>query len=260
MKKLIPQFLVALTLFFALWYGLSMLPWVKWFKAEDFATKRKKELSEIFLKLHRLEKKEIHDAKAIAIITGVRDRLCFANNIDTTDIHLHIFNDLEVNAFAIPGGHIVINSALIAYCDNPDMLTGVIAHEIGHIENGHLSKRFAKEIGLSVVMMFGGEHLGVFKELIRTMSSSKFDRGQESEADASAVRYMQKANVNPKPLGKFFSKMAASHGDLPEVFEWAGTHPDAKERAAKISVVKSAANYTPATDSSSWQYLTNLVN
>lgn len=255
MKKLLLQFIVSFALVVGLWYGLSLLPWVKWFNAEEFSAKRKKELSEVFLKLHRLEKREVYNDSATLVLNNVRDRLCIANRIDTSDIHLHIFRDYDVNAYAIPGGHIIVNSGIVQYCDNPDMLAGVIAHEIGHIEKGHFSKRFYKEMGLSLVMMIGGEHLGIFKELIRSFSSSKFDRTQESEADAAAVEYMRHAHINIVPLADFFDKMSQTHGDADEVLEWVSTHPNSKSRAKQIRKETGNTSFTPSLTDTEWNSL-----
>ncbi|MBS1773854.1 MAG: M48 family metallopeptidase [Bacteroidetes bacterium] len=258
MKKIFTQFIVSFALVSGLWFGLSMLPWVKWFKADEFSTKRKKELSEVFLKLHRLEKHELYNDSAMVIMNTVRDRLCIANHIDTTDIHLHIFRDYEVNAYAIPGGHIIVNSALVRYCDNPDMLAGVISHEIGHIEKGHFSKRFFKEVGLSIVMMFGGEHLGIFKELVRSFSSNKFDRSQECEADDAAIQYMQHTHINTKPLADFFDKMSQTHGDMDGMLEWASTHPNSKSRAKRIRESNRCLNDIPTLNDTEWKILKNV--
>lgn len=227
---------------------------------DQFVEKQQKQVSELFLKLHRLEKNEMNDPRSLQIICDLKNRLCTANKIDTADIQIHLFKDMEVNAFAIPGGHIVVNSALITYCDNPDMLAGVVAHEIGHIERGHIAKRFAREIGLSMVMMIGGDNLGLIKEIIHRLTSGKFDRGQESDADAAAVAYVQNAGIDPKPLARFFTKMSQLNGSMSGALEWVSTHPDSKERAKKIMQGKYSGAYTPAIDSINWAYIVHECN
>ncbi|MFN4249140.1 MAG: M48 family metallopeptidase [Flavipsychrobacter sp.] len=260
MNKILFKGAISVITFVALWYGLSMMPWAKWLKMDEFVQKRQKQVSELFLKLHRLEKNEMNDARSVQIIQDLKNRLCLANNIDTAEIQIHLFKDLEVNAFAIPGGHIIVNSALVTYCDSADMLAGVVAHEIGHIERGHIAKRFAREIGLSMVMMIGGDNLGLIKEIIHRLTSGKFDRGQESDADAVAVVYVQKAGIDPLPLAGFFNKMAELNGSMSDAMEWISTHPDSKERAKKILSGKYTGTYTPAIDSSDWRYLVEECN
>lgn len=260
MKKIFFQGSISVFTFLALWYGLSMMPWVKWLKMDQFVEKRQKQVSELFLQLHRLEKNEMNDARSRQIIRDLKNRICAANNIDTASIQIHLFKDLEMNAFAIPGGHIIVNSSLVAYCDNADMLAGVVAHEIGHLEKGHIAKRFAREIGISMIMMIGGDNLGLIKEIIHRLTSGKFDRGQESDADDAAVTYVQKAGINPKPLGGFFTKMAELNGSMSGALEWVSTHPDSKERAKKIMQGKYTGTYTPAIDSNDWAYIVEECN
>lgn len=255
MKKLLFQFTILAVVFAGAWYALSQLPWSKWLHASSFNKKRQEKLGELFIKTHRLDKKEITNDSVASIMNSLKNNICMANHIDTGSIKVYVFRDEQVNAFALPGGSIVVNSALISFCDSPDMLAGVIAHEIGHIQNGHISKRMAKEVGLSILMMFGGDNMGLLKELLRSVTSGKFDRSQESEADQSAVYYLDKTNINPAPLADFFEKMGKTYGNMPGMLEWVSTHPNAKERTSMVRKLAKKKTYRPALPVGEWTYL-----
>ncbi len=109
-------------------------------------------------------------------------------------------------------------------------------------------------------MMIGGDNLGLIKEIIHRLTSGKFDRGQESDADAAAVQYVQKAGINPLPLAGFFNKIAQLDGGMSSSMEWLSTHPDSKVRANAILKQKFNGAYTPAVDSADWAYLVEACN
>lgn len=204
-------------------------------------------------------KTEITGNNVPQVMNSLKSRLCFANKLDTASIHIHVFEDEEINAFAIPGGHIIVNTALIKNCDNADMLAGVVAHEMGHLENGHITKRIAREMGLAAILMVGGDNLGMIKQIIKTLSSSKFDREQETEADITGTKYLQQAGIDPKQLALFFSELSKKK-EFPEALKWISTHPMLKERADLILKKHfDAMNYTPAIDSMAWAMLKSQV-
>ena len=86
-------------------------------------------------------------------IDSIFSKICEANNINKETIKLHITESAEVNAFALPNKHLVINTGLIAEVNNQAELAGVIGHEIAHMEQDHVMKKLVKEVGLAVVVM-----------------------------------------------------------------------------------------------------------
>ena len=75
------------------------------------------------------------------------------------------------------------------------MLSGVIAHELAHIEKKHVIKKLTREIGLSVLVsvISGQSDPGVISQIAKTLSSSAFDRKMEKEADMVGVQYLLNA-------------------------------------------------------------------
>src|SRR5690606_1566950 len=110
----------------------------------------------------------------------------------------------EVNAFALPNGHLVINSQLIIDAKNQDEVLGVIAHELAHIHLNHINKKLAKEFGIAIVVnAIAGNNSEVLAEISQTIASNAFSRQDEREADLEAITYLERAQISPKALADF---------------------------------------------------------
>lgn len=260
--KFVLQFTVLVAVFFLMWFGLSRIKWMDTFHIQEFTKKKQEQLAELVLKMHRLEKKEVNNPEVLNYVNRIKEVICSENYIDTATIVIHVFEDKVINAFALPGGHIVVNTELINYSDNVDMLAGVMAHEIAHVELQHVSRKLSREIGLSALLVAtgGGEHLGTVKQVLYTLSSRGFDRDMEREADDRAVTYMANAKADPRQLAFFLKKMDKADEDLPEALQWISTHPGTKERVETI--LKKSASSTPADsilNTADWYRLKELV-
>lgn len=115
------------------------------------------------------------------------------------------------NAFALPGGHIVVTGELIDAMESPDELAGVLAHEAAHIARRHVMAAQLREMGFGVLLEFligGGSGAG--QELARTgatLESLRHSRGAEAEADDYALQYLAEAGLNPHGVADFFDRM-----------------------------------------------------
>lgn len=252
--KILVQAAGAIAFFVLLWWGLSMLPWTKWFHINELSKKKERQLSELMLKVHSRGMRELKNEDVVLAVTAIRNKLCIANGIDTQGVKVHVFPSAEINAAAIPMGHILVYSELMKECDNPDMLAGVIAHEIAHIELNHVGKRFAREITIATIAGLLGENTGIISGIIRALTSSAFDREQESEADATAMKYLQNAGIDPRPTAIFFTRLSQKDNLSNDIPEWISTHPHSAKRAEKImSGFNTARHYAPAIDTTTWE-------
>ena len=236
MGKVLLQTALFVGLFFATWWGLGSIRWMETFRIRTFTNEKQAQLSEWLLEIQRAEKTEIEDEAILGKIRKIKQVICERNGIDTDLIKVHVFDDAEINAFAMPGGHIVVNTELINYCDNADMLAGVMAHEIAHVRMEHVSRRLTREIGIGTLLALsgGGEHLGTLKEILHTLSSRSFDREHEREADKQAVVFIRTSEGDPRQLAYFVRKLADKHSKMPKVMQWISTHPEAQERVEYI--------------------------
>ncbi len=142
------------------------------------------------------------------------------------DYNIIVLDNAQINAFTIPGGNIYVFSGLISFCDSPEQLAAVLAHEMGHVEKRHTVDRLAREFGLSVLfsIMTGGDTV-LLSDLYQTLISSGFSRSQEKEADQFALNLLEDASISPKSIASFFRKLNRENLAYDENIELVMTHP-----------------------------------
>ena len=235
MKKLIFQGLISLVLFFACWYLLSQVQWLKIFKVERLANKTEEKVGDMIWSAIKASDQVVYDKVVTGCVDSIFAHICQANNIDVDDIHIHVMMDEEVNAFALPDGHLIVNTGLIKASKDEAALAGVMAHELAHIQKGHVMKKLIKEMGLSTVltMTSGGAGSEVLKEMLSHISSSAYDRTLEKEADIQTCNYLIKAQVDPNSFADFLYNLG-SEDAAAAYLNWISTHPDSRERGEYI--------------------------
>jgi predicted Zn-dependent protease len=236
MKKVIIQGLALVVLFFASWFLLSKVDWITEFNIERATKKTEEKLGDIFWESFSKTETESKELLVVNSIDSIVTKICTANDIKRANLKVHVLEKDEVNAFALPNGHLVIYSGLILAVDNPEELSGVICHEIAHIELNHVMKKLVKEMGLSVLIsMTTGNISGeVIKETAKMLSSSAFDRSLEQDADLKAVDYLVKAEIDPESLANFLYKLSTEDHEVMKYLSWMSTHPDSRDRAEYI--------------------------
>jgi predicted Zn-dependent protease len=142
------------------------------------------------------------------------------------DYNIIVLDDTQVNAFTIPGGNIYVFKGLISFCDSPEQLAAVLAHEMGHVEKRHTVNRLVREFGLSILFSIikGGDGV-LLSDLYQTLISTGFSRSQEKEADQFALELLKDANISPKSIASFFRKLNRENMAYDEKIELIMTHP-----------------------------------
>lgn len=156
----------------------------------------------------------------------------------------YVVNAPEVNAFAVPGGHVYINRGLIERADNMSEIAGVLAHEIGHVVHRHgidqVQRAQNANLGLSVLygVLLGRNPSGVEQVGIQGIGTAVFagySRDAEREADQTAVNYLTVAGIHPAGLVTMFEKLMAERQRDPSAVErWFSTHPTTQERIDNV--------------------------
>jgi predicted Zn-dependent protease len=149
--------------------------------------------------------------------------------------------DPSINAFALPGGPMFINSGLLKAVDNEAQLAGVMGHEMSHVILRHGTNQASKSqmIKLPALLgsqMAGGSMLGQLTQLGIGLGANsvllKFSRGAESQADLLGSHLMAESGYNPIQMAKFFEKLEANGGARgPQFFS---DHPNPGNRQAAI--------------------------
>lgn len=264
MKKILGQGLVVVGLFLGTWWLLSKIEWVSIFRIEKISREAEKKLGALMLEVFQQDSKQIKDSFATRTLDSVVNRICMANGIDRTTINVHLLASKDINAFALPDGHLVVYGGLIADAKNPEELAGVIAHELAHIQLNHVTQKLVKEIGISALLTLttGSGNGTAIRELARTLSATAFDRALETEADKVGVEYLQKAKIDPVPLADFLLRMSERQNDILEYFTWVSTHPDSKQRVKEIKAYckSNPAKYDPVLSDTAWLMLQDLTS
>lgn len=142
----------------------------------------------------------------------------------------------DVNAFAVPGGVVVVYAGLIRETDSAEELAGVLAHEIAHVELRHSLRNAIKSLGFRALFSLAlGDLSGTLAGDIAThLTETKFSRDAESEADREGLRRLVAAGIAPHGMPRFFQKLARREGSAAGAWSIVSTHPASAERMAAL--------------------------
>ncbi|MEM6304852.1 MAG: M48 family metallopeptidase [Pseudomonadota bacterium] len=175
------------------------------------------------------------------------------------DLNVVVMNHPMVNAFAAPGGQIVLLRGLLDKAPGPDAVAGVLAHEIAHVkarDSTRLALRSAGSAGLLSLVLgdFAGGTLTLV--LAEQMLQSGYTRAAEAAADDYALSMLGASDVDASGFAQFFLSLKDASGrsfDLPEVLS---SHPILEERAARATAFAEGQSRTrPALSEDDWAAL-----
>ncbi len=154
----------------------------------------------------------------------------------------YIVKDSTLNAFALPGGSVVVNSGLIQRAESPEEVLGVLGHEIAHVTRRHHARGLIASRGVYYIASFfiggGSDLIDLIVNAGSTLQSLQYDRSLESEADDYGWEYVVKAGINPKGMISFFEKLEAAQGPIEkgatESLNIISTHPATSERIEQL--------------------------
>lgn len=171
-------------------------------------------------------------------------------------ISLYVLDHEMVNAFALPGGHVILFRGLIEAAERPDEVAAVLAHEIGHVaarDPTRTALRSAGSIGVLGLLFgdFAGGAAVLF--LVERLIDASYSREAETEADAYATRLMADAGLDPTALADMFERFAAL-GEPPRVLRHFMGHP---ETLARIEAARALPrpDTAPVLTGPEWQAL-----
>jgi beta-barrel assembly-enhancing protease len=151
----------------------------------------------------------------------------------------YVVNSAQVNAFAVPGGHVYLNRGLIERTRNMSELAGVLAHEIAHVEHRHGIAQMERMQTANLVLTAGyvllGRQPGALEEAAIGVGGQAYfashSREAENEADATAITLLTRAGIDPTGLTTFFNVLLDEQRRQPSrVEQWFSTHPTTTDR------------------------------
>ncbi len=153
-------------------------------------------------------------------------------------LSFHQSKALGANAFALPGGHIVITDDLVKLlADQPDAINGVLAHELGHVHHRHgLDMVVRASLISALVGVVLGDASGFIATVPATLATQAYSRDAERESDAFAARLLHESGVSPSVMVVFFERIQQQEKQEDEAGDSAAlpiavsSHPDHAER------------------------------
>jgi predicted Zn-dependent protease len=173
-------------------------------------------------------------------------------------LRVHVLDRPEVNAFALPGGHIVLLRGLVERARGPEELAGVVAHELQHVLRRHGMRMILQHasVGLLITVLAGDPTgaMGYGIEVARSLGTLRYTRQAEEEADLWGARMLVAAGVDPGGLASFLEKLddTAAQGRLPA---YLSSHPTSADRIARLRALAgpSPGATAPLIDADEWQ-------
>jgi predicted Zn-dependent protease len=155
--------------------------------------------------------------------------------------YFKVIQDESINALALPGGYVYINTGVLLAADEEAELAGVLAHEIAHVTARHGTENQSKGTLLNILsipLIFVGGVGGIAAQQVASIaipaSFYKFSRGAEEEADFLGTQYMYKTGYDPSAAVSFFEKIQAREtarpGSVSSIFS---SHPPTDDRIEK---------------------------
>ena len=179
-----------------------------------------------------------------------------ASRADTPfDVRVRAVHAPMINAFALPGGPILVTDDLIREARTPDELAAVVAHEVSHIEKRHVMQSVWRSLGIGLLLdavVGGGSGAGQQAILLAGQATDlRYGRDAESEADQRGQQLLHSLGLSSRGMASFFERLDKSEGgQVADAAEFMATHPDSRRRAR----VARAAQRTgaPALSSEEW--------
>ena len=199
------------------------------------------EIGEAALKELRQEMTFVEDTNRTAQLRQLAQPLLSRLPSNGYNYEFYIVEDDDPNAFALPGGHIIVLTGLLKLADRPEQVLGVIAHEVAHVTQRHAIRSQISSAGpVLIFQTFFGRRGGVMGVLVggsALVVSQGFSQEYEIEADDVGWQYLVDSRVDPRGMAEMFHKLAAYDADhenqidLPQALS---SHPAMRKRIARL--------------------------
>lgn len=195
------------------------------------------------------------------LLRGLSARLR-EGNPEAPPFELKVYDIDILNAFALPGGRIIMTRKLVDAAQGPAEIAGVLAHEIGHIHYRHAEAQLIRAMGVELLLQLvsgGGDSISGLAGLLAIL---RYSRDAEREADDYAQDMLIRADVDPMGLKRFFEEIkklegrqGSDGGLLGTVSDMMSTHPVTDERIASVKPLPEGAMARPVLSAADWANL-----
>jgi predicted Zn-dependent protease len=194
----------------------------------------------------RKQMKVINDPVLTAYVTRVGKRLAASQEAQVSGFpfSFEVVADPSINAFALPGGPMFINTGLLKAVDNEAQLAGIMGHEMSHVILRHGTNQATKanliELPAALAAQMAGKEsmMGRLAQMGIGLGANsvllKFSRSAESQADLTGSHIMAESGYDPMEMARFFNKLNAQGGAHGELAQFFSDHPNPDNREKAI--------------------------
>ncbi len=184
------------------------------------------------------------DPERTAIIDEIADRLLATAPDQPYRLRVIVVDNPMVNAFAIPGGTIVVFRGLLENTERAEELAGVLAHEFQHILRRHTTQQLLQQTstGLLIAAMTG-DVTGAAAYGLKSaemIGRLRYSRLHEAEADLEGMKMLMAAQIDPQGMVAFFETLEDKSPEIPDFFKYLITHPKTDTRIQALAAYAKA--------------------
>ncbi|MCX2738866.1 M48 family metallopeptidase [Pontibacter anaerobius] len=151
-------------------------------------------------------------------------------------IRVTVVENEVVNAFAMPGGFILVHDAILDKMEHHEELAGLLGHEIGHVQMRHSTKAMARSLSHYMLLsVLFGDASGISAVIIDNASSLyslEYSRKAETDSDKAGLRLLAQNRLDPKGMVWLMERL---NSDEPEFLKFVSTHPRTDDRITALN-------------------------
>lgn len=215
-----------------LWFGSDLI--VEWAVAR-IPVQWEQKLGETVYQDFLSKETVLKEGPAVSAVQEMTQRMTAKIPNNPYTFQVSVVQSPVVNAFALPGGYVVVFTGLMKKAESGEEVAGVLSHELNHVLQRHGMERIVKMMGLAAVVsiLVGDQQglIGLARQLGLELATLKFGREQETEADLTGIRLLSDARIAPDGMIRFFERLSEKDKERVEIFS---THPMSAARAARL--------------------------
>ena len=235
-----------------------------------FTPLEERRMGEAIMRQIRADRDYYDEAEATDYINSLGNRLASRSTDSRQEFEFFLIRDPQINAFALPGGFIGVNTGLLLAAQAESEAAGVLAHEIAHVTQRHIARMLMQQQQTSIVSLAAlaaalllarantqaAEAAIAFGQAGAIQSQLNFTRDNEREADRVGLQILDQSGFDPRGMATFFERMQRAT----RVYEagapsYLRTHPLTYERIADMQNRTESLGYRQVPDTLDFQLI-----
>lgn len=174
------------------------------------------------------------DAEANAAVQAIAERLVSSQPGSSHRLRTAIARDSRINAFAMPGGYVIVFSGLLAQTRRPEELAGVLAHELAHVVERHPTQGVIRALSTGAVISVIAGDFSMLSSAAASLTTLRYSRCDEQTADSRGLDLMFAAGLDAQGMVTVFQMLRQSEETEKTSLEFLSSHPLTVARIAQL--------------------------